>query len=79
MACPYKDLLGIPKEGVHARRIGPFALNDLIGTLLGSYLISSFFETDFWITLFMIFVWGELLHYIFCVQTEFLTMIGITV
>ena len=77
MGCPYKYLLGIPGQGVHASRFMGLALNDTLMTILGAAIISFFTGHSFLLTFFVIFVLGEILHILFGTQTAFLTMIGI--
>ena len=77
MSCPYKDALGVPKQGFHERRILGFAMNDTIGTILLAGLIAYLWKLPFGKTLLVTFVIGELLHYLFGVQTTFLTILGI--
>lgn len=77
MSCPYKDILGIPKRGFHSTRLFGFAMNDTLGTIAIAGLISYFWSFSFWKTLFWTFVIGEVLHYMFGVQTAFLTLLSI--
>jgi hypothetical protein len=77
MSCPYKYALGVPEQGVHATRFLGFAQNDTLMTIIGSALISFFMGYSFLLTLFVIFILGEVLHILFGTQTAFLTMIGI--
>jgi len=79
MACPYSTILGVPKQGVHASRIGPYALNDSLATIALALFLAWVFNTSFFPTLVVIFVLGEVLHYVFGVQTAFLTTLGIYV
>ena len=79
MSCPYKDILGIPKRGFHSTRLFGFALNDTLGTIGLAAIISYLFTSPFWKTLFVTFIVGEILHYLFGVQTAFLTFLGLTV
>jgi hypothetical protein len=76
--CPYKHVLGIPGQGVHALRMGGISVHDTWMTVVGAALIAYFFNYSFLYTLVGLFVLGEVLHYLFGVQTAFLTMIGIT-
>jgi hypothetical protein len=77
MGCPYKFVLGIPKQGFHSSRFMGLAFNDVIGTV-GLALITAFIlKVSFWKSLLVWFLAGEILHYAFGVQTEFLTLIGI--
>jgi len=77
MGCPYKYLLGVPEQGVHAARFMGLALNDTLMTILGSAIISFLTGYSFIITFLVIFILGEYLHLMFGTQTAFLTMIGI--
>jgi hypothetical protein len=67
--CKYKNLLGKPKEGVHKYRIFNIAIVDLILTILLSLVISKIFKIKFLISFIGIFIFGEFLHYLFCVDT----------
>ena len=77
MSCPYKNIFGEPKRGFHSTRLFGFAAGDIIGTILLAGLISYLWKFNFWRTLFWTFVIGEILHYLFGVQTQFLTLLGI--
>lgn len=77
MSCPYKDILGIPKKGFHSTRFFGFALYDTLGTIVLALLVTYFFGVTLWKSILGMFILGEVLHYIFGVQTSFLTMIGI--
>lgn len=79
MNCPYKDILGIPQKGFHASRLMGFALNDTLGTIALALLIAYVWKLNFWRTLLITFIVGEVLHYLFGVQTAFLSFIGIKV
>ena len=78
MSCPYRDILGIPGHGVHAQRIFGYALADIIMTIIGAGLYSVITGTPLYISLLVLFLLGELLHYMFGVQTAVLTTLGIT-
>ncbi len=96
MNCPvpflakYKHSLGVPKKGFHEKRIGPYAFNDMIGTVFIALILTFFikplkymknlkynesFLLNFLINLIIIFIIGELLHYLFCVDTAFIIQI----
>jgi len=78
MQCPYSTLLGIPGEGVHAARFLGIALNDTLMTVVAAALTTFFFKINLVTSLVTWFVAGEVLHYLFGVNTAFLKMIGIT-
>jgi hypothetical protein len=77
MPCPYSNILGIPGEGVHALRFYGFALNDTLATLVAALLTSLFFQVPILYSIAAWFIGGEVLHYVFCVDTAFMKMIGI--
>ena len=79
MSCPYKHIFGEPKKGFHSSRFFGFAVGDTIGTVPLAGLISYIWKFKFLSTLIWTFVIGEILHYMFGVQTAFLTMLGINV
>lgn len=69
MLCEYKDIFGAPNEGMHKYRIFDIAIVDTISTIAIAYLIHYKFETNFLLTLLIVFIVGEIFHYIFCVET----------
>lgn len=85
--CKYKDVLGIPGEGFHKKRLFGFASNDVTGTigiavivaLIISYYkkynnITTILKT-FVTSLFILIIFGIILHRLFCVNTKFNMMI----
>lgn len=78
MPCPYANALGVPGEGVHAKRIFGLAFNDIVATIIGAIIFSLLFNVSLWKSLVFWFVIGEILHYGFGTQTAFLKMIGLT-
>lgn len=77
MSCPYANILGIPGQGVHAQRFLGLALNDTIATLVVALLTKWLFDVPLLYSILGWFVAGEILHYLFGVNTAFLKMIGI--
>jgi len=75
MLCPYKNIFGKPNEGFHSARIGPYALNDTVGTIALSGVISYTLKTDFIPTLVSVFIIAEVSHYAFCVDTAFINQV----
>lgn len=67
--CKYKDSLGKPNEGVHARRIFGVAFWDVFMTIVGGALIAKWFRVDTGKTILTLFVLGILAHRVFCVRT----------
>jgi len=72
--CQYKDIFGIPGKGNHSIRFFGFALFDIILTIVASIVIAYVFDKNFWVSLFVLFAVGELLHVIFCVNTSFIKL-----
>lgn len=69
MLCKYKDLLGKPDQGIHQYRIFNIAIVDVIFTIIGAFIISYLFKTNFLVTLLILFLLGIILHRLFCVKT----------
>ena len=69
--CQYKNILGIPKKGLHKYRFMNFAIVDVLLTFVLAYYIQYTFSktTNYWIILFVCFLSGIFFHYIFCVET----------
>lgn len=77
MGCPYKFVFGVPGEGFHYTRFMGLALNDFLGTIGLALITTYFFKINFWLSFLLWFISGEILHYLFGSQTQFLTLIGI--
>ena len=77
MSCPYATLLGVRGQGVHSTRIGGFALNDIVATFIIAAITSYVVNIPFLYSLLMWFALGEVLHYVMCVDTAFLELIGL--
>ena len=76
--CPYKDIFGRPREGVHSWRIpGDLALVDTALTFLLALILQKIFFKNFlfWQVLAVTFVIGELMHWYFCVDTKVIQML----
>lgn len=67
--CPYKYFFGEPKKGVHEYRIFDIAMVDLLSTILVSYLLSQYFNKDFYEVTIALLLLGIIMHRIFCVRT----------
>ena len=67
--CKYKNALGIPNKGIHSYRFMGVAIMDVIMTILAAYLISIFFKYNFMYTTLVLFIFGIILHRLFCVRT----------
>ena len=58
-------------------RIGGFALNDIVATFIVAAITSYVVNIPFLYSLLMWFALGEVLHYVMCVDTAFLELIGL--
>jgi hypothetical protein len=75
--CPFAFVLGVPGQGFHEKRLYGYAFNDTVGTLVLALITAFVFQIAVWKSIVAWFVGGEILHYMFGVQTAFLTTIGI--
>lgn len=68
--CKYSNSLGIPNEGIHATRLGGFAMNDIVMTCVLAIVTSSTIHP---VRAFKHFVlWmlvAVIMHRMFCVNT----------
>ena len=71
--CNYSHIFGEPKKGIHAQRIGPFGLVDMMITFIIGGLLGYFFISDNIFGIFIGFIlfifFGVFVHYLFCVDT----------
>lgn len=69
--CKYKDVLGIPKTGLHSYRVFNIAVMDVLFTFIFAKFIQVYImkETDYLLILLFSFILGIILHRIFCVRT----------
>jgi hypothetical protein len=70
----YKDILGVPREGIHALRLYDFAVMDFLMTFIGACIIAYFFNMNVVFVFLYLFILGEYLHILFCVDTKFLSI-----
>jgi len=78
MSCPYANILGEPNTGVHSIRVLGISLVDTALTVIAAFIIAKAYKIDFWYSLAALFILGEVLHYIFGVNTAFLNMINLS-
>lgn len=74
LLCRYRDLFGQPGSGVHSYRLGPFAAVDLLLTLVAGFLLSYALDWSLWVSTSALFVLGIFMHWLFCVDTAFMTL-----
>ena len=74
--CKYKDMLGVPNQGIHSYRLFGVAIADVLMTIVGAFIISRIFHVRFITTLIVLFLLGIFLHRIFCVRTTVDKLLG---
>lgn len=80
--CKYKNALGVPGEGLHARRILGLALWDIVGTAVLALVLALWLSSKngmlktFLMLLAALLVTGEALHCLFCVRTPVTRFLG---
>ena len=67
--CPYKNLFGEPGKGIHKYRILDIGVIDVSVTVFVAFLIAKYSKQDFKIVLFSFFLFGIIIHRLFCVRT----------
>jgi hypothetical protein len=67
--CNYRNALGIAGKGAHSIRLGGVAIVDVIMTLIGAYVIARWARASFAWTAAGLFLFGIILHRLFCVRT----------
>lgn len=79
LLCQYKEALekrfGTSFNGIHAKRIGPFAMVDVVGTIVIAALLAWMFNTGFIKTFVFLVILSIFVHWIFCVDTQLLLYI----
>ena len=67
--CKYKDAFGEPGKGVHRFRIFNIAIVDTLLTVLLAYVIAYFSGFSLYYVIPGTFLFGIVLHRLFCVRT----------
>lgn len=75
--CKYKHALGVPGEGVHSTRFMGVAINDVIMTFVGAFIVSKSFGLPLAPVTITLFLLGIFLHWLFCVPTTFGKLLGL--
>lgn len=65
----FRDVFGEPGKGFHSVRVLDIAILDVVGTLMGAWLIAQATGWFFGWVFVWLFVIGEILHVAFCVET----------
>ncbi|SIP86150.1 Hypothetical protein PACV_437 [Pacmanvirus A23] len=77
MDCGNSEILGKAGEGIHAARIGGFALWDIIGTIALAGVVSFTTNIGFLTALVLLIIIAVFLHWWFCVPTALNKKLGI--
>jgi hypothetical protein len=67
--CKYKDILGVPNQGIHSYRLFGVAIIDVIMTMILAYVISILTKIKYIYSLLFCFLLGIIMHRLFCVKT----------
>ena len=67
--CPYKNIFGIPGEGVHSYKLFGISVVDTVVVVIVAYGISKYFDYNFKLVLIIFFLLGIIVHHLFCVRT----------
>jgi hypothetical protein len=76
MLCQYKFIFGKTNEGFHKIRVLGFAAFDIIATVLVGALIAYIFGLSYIKIIGYLFLLSIILHWLFCVDTAFMKMMG---
>ena len=67
--CKYKDLFGIPGQGIHAFKIYGISVWDTLITIAVALIIVWTTGWGYWKTIIGFFLLGIVVHKLFCVRT----------
>ena len=75
----FKDALGVAGQGFHKARLLNTAMYDYIGSILLALLITLLYsQIPLVVSTVSVLVLGEILHYLFGVQTQTMKFLGLT-
>ena len=66
------EIFGKPNEGIHSERVFGLAAVDLGLTIVGAFILSIIMKKDFFVIFGCLFIFGQILHIGFGVETAFL-------
>ena len=73
--CKYKDIFGIPNQGVHKYRLFNIAIVDLIFTIILALIITKIFHYNFKYVIIFLIILSVFIHKLFCVNTTLTKLI----
>ena len=68
MSCPFANLFGAPRTGIHSIRIFDIAIIDVLFTCILAYFTKG--NHKYFLVLLFWFIIGIILHKLFCVDTK---------
>jgi len=71
-----KDLFGAPGTGVHSWRIADIAVVDTAMTVIAAWLFSKWAHKPFLTVFLILFLIGEIMHLVFCVDTKVVKLLS---
>lgn len=75
--CPFKDIFGKPKTGLHSIRVFDVAVVDVVLTVVAGVLIATYFKWNVYVVVIALFLLGILMHRLFCVNTTLNVALGL--
>jgi hypothetical protein len=68
--CQYKNIFGVPGQGVHSFKFLGTSMFDYLGTILMAMALTWLTDTPLVLTTIFMFAIGILSHYVFCIPTD---------
>ena len=72
----FKNILGVPGEGIHFHVL-EIAIVDVLATIIVGWLLAKLLKVRAIWPIIVLFVLGELLHWLFGVSTTFMKLFGL--
>lgn len=73
--CPFKNIFGAPRTGAHSLRFMDIAVVDTVMTVVAAFAIARATNKPFWLVFLILFIIGEILHVVMCVDTTFVRLL----
>lgn len=74
--CKYKNIFGVPNEGIHQIRLFDVALIDVFFTFLMALFICKKYNYKIWKIFFILILLSIMIHKLFCVDTKFIIILN---
>lgn len=72
--CPFKNLFGIPRQGIHKYRFMDIAIIDVVATILLALVLSKIFKINILLIFIGLIILSIFIHKLFCVETTLTKM-----